>query len=453
MSLPAAERQALSRHLATRPRSVPRGAVRRLWHLSPAQREVMVAGPAETGKTFGALSWLHETLLASPRAQAVMLRVAYAYCLTSCVQTYEFKILRSADGVRRFGGERPQWYDYPNGARLWIGGLDKPQRVLSSERDLIYVNQAEELGAAHWEYLLTRATGRAGNLPYARVLGDCNPGPPDHWIQRRRAAGRLLQLDSRHEDNPTLYDDEGRLTAQGRVTLAVLDGLTGIQYQRLRQGLWVSAEGTVYELLPRHRGTDLYRPGTPTQLAVDPSNGSGPYAALVIQQVGARVLIVDEFYRVGGLDEDLHDWLVATPYYETLTDVICDPAKPDTIARLRRLLGVRVRAKTGRKDITAQIAAVKSLLQPDPVSGEAALCVDAGRCPMLLDEFATYAWRRPGAANPDRNRSEEPEDAHNHCLDALAYWVTTKALTGLGRRRPVFAPPSVELPGIMGRSR
>src|SRR5690606_16389199 len=39
----------------------------------------------------------------------------------------------------------------------------------------------------------------------------------------------------------------GEITEQGRRTLAVLDALTGVRYQRLRKGKWVSAEGQIYE--------------------------------------------------------------------------------------------------------------------------------------------------------------------------------------------------------------
>jgi hypothetical protein len=406
----------------------PRGAVKELWRTR--HPETIIAGPAETGKTYGCLQWLDALMWKYPGAQAAIVRKTYNSAIASVVQTYERKVLGPGSPVKPYGGDRPQWYDYPNGARVWVGGMDNPGKVLSSERDIIYANQAEELSVDDWETLRTRATGRAGNMPYARSVGDCNPGPPNHWILARERAGTLRVLHSRHEDNPTLYDEAGHLTAQGVTTMAVLDGLTGVRHQRLRSGLWVSAEGTVYQLLDAHLGDDLFQPGKPTQLAVDPSNGSGPYAALVIQQVGPRVMVVAEFYRVGGMDEDLRDWLLASPYYAQLTAAICDPAKPDTIKRLGAMLKVPVRAKEGRKDITAQIAAVKSLMVVDPVTKAAPLAVDRGRCPMLLDEFSQYVWRKPAAVVADRNAPEEPEDAHNHCLDALAYWVTTKALTG-----------------------
>lgn len=444
------------------PRIIPRGNVARLWTTPPEQHEVMLAGPAETGKTVGAIEWLHEQLIRHRRAQAVMVRNAKTDLYGSCVQTYVRHVLnwetfpwgRSPDGVFCYGGQTPEWFDYPNGARLWLAGMDDPGDALSSERDYIYINQAEEVARRGYETLLTRATGRAGNAPFPRVLGDCNPGPPNHWILDRADRGLLLKIDTQHTDNPKLFDEDGNRTAQGERTLAILDGLTGIEKDRLALGLWVSAEGTVYQLQAAHLGDDLWVPEKPTQLTVDPSNGSGPYAALVIQQVGHRVLVVDEFYEVGGTDEDLVEWLIASPYRKKLTRVVSDPAKPDTIKRLTRLIGVRAHAKQGKKDITAQIAAVKSLLKIDPVTREANLVIDR-RCTFLQDEFATRVWKKPPPSSADRNVPEVPEDANDHLLNALEYWTTDVALVGskeIVKREPVMpAVPWYAQPGGVRR--
>jgi phage terminase large subunit len=219
----------------------PRGAPLALWKCK--DHEVMLAGPAETGKTFGCLQKLDALLWKYPRAQALIARKTLKSLHASAVQTYVRKVLGAGSPVRPFGGARPAWFDYPNGSRLTLAGLDDPGKVLSSEYDFAFVNQAEELDVEDWETLLSRTTGRAGNAPYAQLIGDCNPGPPTHWILHRPS---LLLLESRHEDNPTLFDDQGIRTEQGQRTLAVLDALTGVRKQRLRFGRWVQAEGAIY---------------------------------------------------------------------------------------------------------------------------------------------------------------------------------------------------------------
>lgn len=218
--------------------------MRRLWETRDF--EAIVSGPAETGKTYGSLLYVDHLLRTYPGAQGVMLRKTYAALGGAAVLTYK-RIVATQGAVKTFGGEKPEWFDYPNGSRLWVIGLDNPGKVLSSERDLIYVNQAEELSLEDWETLTTRCTGRGSVMPFTRLIGDCNPGSPTHWIRQRETEGKLLLLESRHEDNPALFDERGQMTEQGRRTLAVLDNLSGVRKDRLRFGRWVQAEGAVYE--------------------------------------------------------------------------------------------------------------------------------------------------------------------------------------------------------------
>lgn len=236
-----------------------RGAGLELWRCQA--NEAMLSGPAETGKTISSLLKLHATMLKYPGAQGAIIRQTFASMQGSVLSSYEKKVLKGAYGtvVKPYGGEKPQWYDYSNGARVWVGGMDNPDKVLSSERDIVYVNQAEEISLDAWEYLLTRTTGRAGNIPNAILYGDCNPGPRSHWI-KQRFGDRMFE--SRHEDNPTLFDSDGNILPQGIKSLAALDALTGARKQRLRYGRWVSAEGMVFENWDQTRNT-TYRANVP----------------------------------------------------------------------------------------------------------------------------------------------------------------------------------------------
>ena len=209
--------------------------------------ELMISGPAETGKTWGALWYVDNFMRAFPGAQGSLLRKVRADLVPTVWQTYrKVAALRGMPAV--YGGERPEHVTYANGSRLWLGGVDDPGKSLSGERDIIYVNQAEQLIAHDWETLTTRATGRGAVAPYTVMLGDCNPDAGDHWILKRATAGALTLLHSKHEDNPTLFDEHGVMTEQGRRTMATLEALTGVRKQRLRYGLWVGAEGQYFDM-------------------------------------------------------------------------------------------------------------------------------------------------------------------------------------------------------------
>lgn len=236
-----------------------------------------------TGKTRPCLEKMDGLAITYPGMRALMCRRTYKSIKDSAVITFENKVLGAYDEdrgefdptqtpIKKYGGENVQHYDYPNGSRIVVGGLDRSDKVLSAEYDFIFVNQAEEISLADWETLITRATGRAGNMPYAQVLGDCNPAYPSHWILKRSTNGPLTRYVSRHEDNPTLFDPRtGQMTEQGRKTLHVLDNLTGARYLRLRKGLWVRAEGVVYEEWDERKHL-LDRTSTANGLTGDPDD-------------------------------------------------------------------------------------------------------------------------------------------------------------------------------------
>lgn len=222
--------------------------------------EWILAGPSETGKTFAALWRLDTEARQWPHSQWAIVRKIRAHMDSSVLVTWR-RIIALRGGVVAFGGEKPQWYDYPNGARVWVAGLDNPGKVLSSERDGVYVNQAEELDVEDWETLSTRTTGRGAVTTTPMLFGDCNPGPPHHWILERAKNRSLRLLVSRHEDNPTLHDGR-EWTAQGRLSLAALDALTGPRHARLRLGEWVDDQ-TPESFLPDMHLWDACRADLP----------------------------------------------------------------------------------------------------------------------------------------------------------------------------------------------
>jgi phage terminase large subunit len=84
-------------------------------------------------------------------------------------------------------------------------------------------------------------------LSYQQIIADCNPADPYHWLKQRCDRGECLLLDTRHEDNPLLYDHVGGAwTEFGEQYLKTLDTLTGYLYQRLRLGQWVAADGMFF---------------------------------------------------------------------------------------------------------------------------------------------------------------------------------------------------------------
>lgn len=223
----------------------PHGAIAKIF--ASTASELILSGPAGTGKTRAWLEVLHSDALKYPRSRQLIGRKTRRSLTETALVTYERDVLGFDNPIcTNVKREQRHVYRYPNGSEIVVGGLDKASKTLSAEYDRIYINEITELTIADYEPLL-RAL-RSGVLPYQQLVGDCNPDRADHWILKRANDGQLTLIKTTHEDNPILWDVEaGTWTPRGASYIEKLDRLTGVRKQRLRWGLWVSAEGMIYE--------------------------------------------------------------------------------------------------------------------------------------------------------------------------------------------------------------
>ena len=220
--------------------------------------ECVCAGPADTGKTFALCLKVHLCACKYAGASIALVRKTQTSCYNTVIRTFTEKIL--GPNVHEwpcipYGGlNRPERFNYDNGSVVFVTGLDKPTRLLSAEFDLVAVSQAEEVGLTDWEILTTRVTGRAGTMPYAQVVADCNPAAPTHWIKSRAKTGYLTLINSTHQDNPELYNQEtGEITEGGEQRIGRLKRLSGSRLMRLYHGLWVVPEGAIYSVFDQDK--------------------------------------------------------------------------------------------------------------------------------------------------------------------------------------------------------
>lgn len=396
-------------------------------------QEAMLEGPNETGKTMNCLHLLNTRLSKYPGTMALMVRQTYKSLINSACKTYENKVLTqqpSPSGpIVPYGGKRPEWYDYPNGSRLVLGGMDNPDKFLSSEFDFIYVNQAEELTLDAWEKLMGRATGRAGNAPYAQIFGDCNPGAPHHWIVERKALKRFKTI---HKDNPTLYDPEtGEITEQGQRTIAALKNMSGVRRKRYYEGLWAGAEGQVYEDYDEH--LHLIEPfdiphDWPRWRAID----FGYKNAFVCQWWALdhddRAYLYREIYMTGRLVEDHAKQINQLSQGEHIRGTITDH-DAEGRATLKRY---GIKSYKANKDVEAGIQVVQARLKKQGddnprlyIFKDCVVDIDPAlkqdRKPTCTaEEILGYAYPEAKEGKPE---DEKPVKLNDHGVDAMRYLI------------------------------
>ncbi len=398
-----------------------RGAALDLWRYRG--HECIIAGPAETGKTMGALHKLDALMWKYAGAQAVIVRKTEKSLASSVLLTYTGKVLIGG-AVRVYGGARAERFMYPNGSQVWLAGMDNADKVLSSEFDVVYVNQAEELSEADWETLGTRSTGRAGHMPYALLFGDCNPANREHWIVRRAREGKLMLLKSYHRDNPTLYTADGQITEQGIRSMAVLENLTGARRKRLLEGEWYSPEGVIYDEFDRETHVKERMRREFQRFIVGCDEGyTNPAVALMIGiDNDGRKHVIEEFYQSRVLQAAFVDVCRDLRGRYAPEMFFVDPSAAGLIAEMRAA-GLPV--FEANNAVNDGIQAVKAALKVQG-DGKPRLTIDPS-CVNTINEFESYIW----AKDKSGQATDKPEKHDDHAMDAGRY-----ALMGVAYAEP-----------------
>ena len=411
-----------------------RGAAAALFYdCSP---EVLLSGPAGTGKSLACLAKMHTLAMHAPGFRGLIVRKTRESLTEAALVTFEKNVVPEDCAIFATGGQRKmrQAYTYSNGSTIVVGGMDKAGKVMSTEYDVIYVQEAIELTEDDWESLTTRCRDlrQPPALAYQQLIADTNPDKPTHWLKRRCDAGKTRLYESRHEDNATLWDTPaGAWTDAGTAYLAKLNALTGARLQRLRYGRWVQAEGVVYEgwdaaihvvdrfPIPNH---------WPRIWSVD-FGFTNPFVCQfwTIDDDG-RLFLYREIYHTKRLVEDHAKRILAVARAEPVpVAIICDHDAEDR-ATLERHLGMptSLALKAKRAGIQAVGARLKKAGDGKPrvfvmrdSLDERDHDLDERKLPcQLTEEIDGYVW-------DPRRGGEEPLDKDNHSMDALRYAVWT----------------------------
>ena len=167
-------------------------------------------------RTYGGVGYIDMLAMKYPGARMTFVHRSLNRVYRNIIPTYEkylgYKPPSRDDPnpedrfVTRFGGEHPEFFEYGNGTRIYMNGLDKPQNLLSDFFDAAFVNQIELLPFATWDELTARVSERAGTLPITYLVGDCNPSFPHHWIRQLTKDGKLKYFKMSFLDNPEIIE-------------------------------------------------------------------------------------------------------------------------------------------------------------------------------------------------------------------------------------------------------
>jgi PBSX family phage terminase large subunit len=407
------------------------------WQVAPwrdTSLVMLLTGSAGGGKSRLAAEKVHGYCLHYPGATGLALRKTRESMTNSTVLMLEKQIINNDPRVHH--AQDKYRFEYSNGSILAYGGMNDPKqreqvRSIGQEGGvgICWMEEANAFIEPDFNEVLPRM--RAPAAPWRQVILTTNPDAPAHWIHKRLIIGGEASVylsgaaDNTH--NPSEY-------------VATLQKLTGVQKQRLAGGLWVQAEGVVYEQFDAtiHVIEKAKLPAIRRNIAAVDWGFTNPGVIHVWGVDGdGRMYLVHEVYQTRRV---IDFWIdKARQIQQTyMPDVfVCDPAEPAYIAQFQ---SAGVHAVPAFNDIAPGINAVQQRLQ---VAGDGKprlfVCREAlestderlagSMKPVgLLDEIGVYTWPKGADGKPVK---EVPVDDNNHACDTMRYAVTYLDNTGM----------------------
>ena len=271
------------------------------------------------------------------------------------------------------------------------------------------------------ESFVNQATGRC-SVDGSKFWFNCNPDGPYHWFKvnwiDKQIEKNILYLHFTMDDNLSLSE---KIKARYRAMYS------GVFYQRYIKGLWVVAEGVIYDMFDKTKHivesiTDLVKDNY--YVSCDYGTQNATVFLLWCKNRQGKWICTKEYYYSGREEvTQKTDTEYADDLKEFLGDIkpkaiIIDPSAASFIAELKKR-GYRI--KKAKNDVIDGIRFVASLLNKEMI----AFSKD---CNNTILEFNSYVWDIKASAKGE----DKPIKQHDHAMDAVRYFCYTVLFKGKG---------------------
>mgnify|MGYP003630769237 CR=1 FL=1 len=357
-------------------------------HLVNSEKKIVVEqGGTRSGKTYNIILWIIFEYCAKNHNKVVTVCRKSFPSLRATVLRDFMTILESHNLYsEKFHNKSNSEY-YLFGNLVEFISLDQPQKIRGRKRDLLFINEGNELFFEDWQQLVFRTQ--------ERIILDFNPSDEYHWIYDKVITREDCDFfKTTYLDNPFVGDSIKR-------EIELLKDTDEQYWQIYGLGERAASRSTVFrynEVSNIPEDSELIAYGMDFGYTNDPST-------LVSVYVKDRNLYIKEhLYRTAMTTTDIHKFLLdedldSKPIY-------ADSAEPRLIAELRRMGHNIFPSLKGRDSVNAGIDLLKRYkINILSTSSNAIM------------EFRNYKWKE------DKSGAllNIPVDTFNHIIDPCRY--------------------------------
>ena len=357
-------------------------------HLTNTDKKIIVEqGGTRSGKTYNIILWIIFNYCAQNNGKVVTVCRKSFPSLRATVMRDFIGILQTYDVYQESNHNKSNSEYHLFGNLVEFISLDMPQKIRGRKRDLLFVNEGNELYYEDMQQLLFRTQDK--------IILDFNPSDEYHWIY-----DKLITRDdcaffkTTYLDNPFIEDSI-------KLEIERLRDTDEQYWQIYGLGERSSSRSTIFTYAEVNQipvDANLIAYGMDFGYTNDPTTFVSVYSE------GHNLYIKEHLYRTQMTTSDIslflkEEKLLGNPIY-------ADSAEPRLISELRRMGHNIFPSIKGKDSVNAGIDLLKRYKIHILASSSNA-----------ISEFRNYKWKE------DRSGAlvNIPEDKHNHIIDPCRY--------------------------------
>lgn len=303
----------------------------------------------------------------------------------------------------------------PNGSLFLFKGLDDREKIksITGITDMV-LEEATELSEDDFTQLRLRLRPQDA---HPQIYMMFNPVSKANWVY-----GYFFAHDPPDGTQiiQTTYRDNRFLPTEYGAMLEDMQRRNPAYYRIYALGEFATLDKLVYPIVEKRLISAEETDGMKFWAGLDFGYVNDPSAIVwgYYDAESRTIWVTGEYVKTGMLNDEIASTVQSLGLQKEI--IVADSAEPKSIEELKRAGIHRIRAsKKGPDSVTHGVQWI----------GQCRLIVDE-RCPHTIEETENYTWKKDKKTGEYIN---EPEDAYNHCLDAMRYGL--QSVAGMDRLR------------------
>lgn len=353
-------------------------------------------GSSRSSKTYNTVIWLCVYCLAHPGTTVSVVRSTLPALKGSVLRDFKSIMLDMGAWEDKSFNKSDLVYSFKNGSWVEFFSCDNEQKLRGRKRQILYVNEGNELKYIEWQQLQMRTTEFS--------IVDYNPSfSDDHWLCALNKEEKTYHFITTYRDNPFLEQKVIDEIESLRTKNPSLWQIYGLGMQAMVEGLVFRNVETV-DAVPSYVEREW--------VGMDFGYTNDPTAIVRVALLAGCLYVDETAYATEMLSSDIIRVLKEN---HPRMQIISESADPRLIQEIYRAgLDIRPVTKFGGS-VEAGIAKMQQYR-----------IRVTKRSVNVIKEFRNYTYRQ----DKEGKWLNQPIDCYNHAIDAIRYVVMEKLLGG-----------------------